>query len=328
VKSADAFDVSPLAQAELDPGWVVTRANQAWFELLGCGAGARWFDLIHPDDLAGQLTTIGSLQTGGPAAARLAGRMQLVNHGWQRCEFVLSTMLVADQQVSFAMILPQAVAQASASEVIAEDCSHLAAALSHDVRQHARLISAYGSLLARSALDQRQQSYLGVVADHADRLQRVLTALVRWLRVADEAPRIATCDLSAVWANVTAGLAADIVVSDLPLIRADPQLMAEMLRELAINAVHYHPARAKLALAVTREEDRWLLSVSDDGKGIPCADRQRVLHPLYRLHSWEQVPGLGMGLTIAARIANRHGGTLTITEAPGGGCRVQVHLPG
>jgi signal transduction histidine kinase len=327
VNFVDAFVRSPLAQAELDPGWVVNRANPAWSELLGSGAGMRWFDLIHPDDLTGQLSTIGNLQTGAPAAARLVGRVQVVNHGWQRCEFVISTTLVDDQPVSVAMILPHAVAHPQGSEEVTEDCRHLAAALSHDVRQHARLISAYGSLLARSALDQRQKSYLGVVADHADRLQRVLTSLVRWLRVTDEAPRIASCDLSAVWANITAGLPADIELSDLPLIRADPQLMAEMLRELATNAVHYHPSRAKLALTVTHQDDRWLLSVTDDGMGIPFADRQRVLHPLHRLHSWEQVPGLGMGLTIAARIANRHGGALTITDAPGGGCQVQVYLP-
>jgi signal transduction histidine kinase len=208
-----------------------------------------------------------------------------------------------------------------------DDRRQLAAALSHDVRQHARLVSSYCSLLDRSVLDDRQRALLAVASDHADRLQQMLGALVRWLRLADEPLDLVPCALDSLWRDATADLLAEVSADPLPVINVDPAMMTELLRELARNAARYHGHRAHIVLGARREGSDWILEISDDGPGIPADQHERVLLPLHRLHTWEQVHGHGMGLTLAARIAARHGGDLRITHAPTGGCMVQVRIP-
>ena len=316
--------MSPLPTALLDASWRVGRRNPAWTHVFGDAPGASWIDLVHPEDLARDLSGLGDLQRGNIPNLRICSRLHSNQGIWLPCEIVLAS---APDGGFLAIILPVAAALPVAVPEVADDHRQLAAALSHDVLQHARLATAYCSLLARSQLDHRQLAQVAVIADHADRLQQLLAALVRWLRLLDEQPQRQPCDLDQVWRAVISDLPADFHPAALPTILADPVLMTELLRELAVNAVRYHPGRARIACSVQRRVDCWLIMITDDGLGIPAADRQRVLAPLHRLHSWEQVPGHGMGLALAERIVVRHCGSLSIHEAAGGGCMVQVMIP-
>ncbi len=325
VQTSDAFTASPVAQALLDGGWTVIHANPAWLALTGAARGAAWMDLVETGDLASNLPALGGLQSGASATHRCQLRLRTADGRLVPSELIL-TAISDGREGILVTVLPGTPSAAPAGD--AEDRRQLAAALSHDVRQHARLVSAYCSLIARGPLDERQRSQMAVVTDHAGRLQEILGVLVRWLRLADEPLDRQPCDLERLWAAATAGLAGDIVTGPLPTIVGDPTLLGEMLRELALNAVRYHPGRARIDLQATLADGAWVLDLSDDGAGIPGEHRAQVLLPLHRLHSWEQVHGTGMGLTLAARIALRHGGRLEIAESAGGGCRIRIHLPG
>ncbi len=94
-----------------------------------------------------------------------------------------------------------------------------------------------------------------------------------------------------------------------------------------------------MTLGAGRQGDRVVLSVTDQGPGIPVADRERVFAPFYRGDAartpsadGEPRRGVGLGLTLARRVAEVHGGTITIepAEVVGGqerGCRVTLALP-
>ncbi len=331
----NAFALSPVPQALISATWQVTHANAAWQALTTAVVGVSWFEVVHPADLARDLPLIGRFQSGELAAYRAQVRLHAPAGGWTAAELLvtaLPAMLIPDdaaagQAHALVTILPNSSIAAPVQVATAGDIPLVIAALAHDVHQHARLISAYGSLLGRSTLTPRQQGHLAVITTQAERLQVVLSALVRWLRLAEQTILSQPCALADLWRNATADLAAEITTGDLPVVTGDPVLLSELLRALALNAVQYHPGRVRLACQAVAEAGGWLLQISDDGPGIPESQRLAVLRPLQRLHTWEQVPGLGMGLAFAARIATRHGGGLELAATPSGGCMVQVHLP-
>ena len=69
--------------------------------------------------------------------------------------------------------------------------------------------------------------------------------------------------------------------------------------------------------------------MTDEGPGIPIADRARVFEPFARLPAWprDRAGGTGLGLAIARRIVTAHDGTIGVDDAPGGGARFVVTLP-
>jgi two-component system OmpR family sensor kinase/two-component system sensor histidine kinase QseC len=77
---------------------------------------------------------------------------------------------------------------------------------------------------------------------------------------------------------------------------------------------------------VEAEADAALLTVDDDGPGIPPEERERVFDRFYRRHPGETT-GSGLGLAIVRAIAERHGATIVLGEAPIGGLRVRVRFP-
>ena len=260
--------------------------------------------------------------------------MHLAHGGWKTVELMVTAVEAAGQDGALVTVLPAADEALTPPQQIAapvsasNDAQHVATALSHDVRQHARLASIYCSLLARGQLSERQRAQLQVIASHSDRLQQVLAGLVRWLRLADEPLSRQPCDLAHLWSTATADLAADCTAGALPVINGDVRLLGDLLRELALNAVRYRGVgRAAIALHVVSTERGWELRISDNGPGIAEQDRAHVLLPLHRLCTWEEVPGFGLGLAVASRIAARHGGELQITSGSTGGCTVVVRLP-
>lgn len=309
------FAAAPVAFALLDESWRVVRINAAWQARFGPSpTGVAWLDLVHPDDLTRDLALAGRLQTGEITDYSSVSRLRDGKGAWGSFAITVTavsatSLLVTAQEAIVPTVLP--VAPSS------EDARTIASALAHDVKQHARLANIYLSMLIRTTLDERQRTQLLVAAAHTERLHEVLGLLARWLRLSEDPLGISSCPLTEVWQEALRHLPADVAErldadcdQHLPTIKADRWLLAELFRGLLINAVRYHPGRARVHLAAIREGDGWDLTIADDGPGIPVADRERVVQPMQRLHTWEQVPGHGMGLALAQRIAAVHGGSL------------------
>ena len=99
------------------------------------------------------------------------------------------------------------------------------------------------------------------------------------------------------------------------------------MRNLIDNAIRYSPSGTFVAVTIKLINDEVRLTVSDQGPGIPEAERERVLSRFTRL-AGNSSPGSGLGLSIAHRIAHIHGSTLTLQDGPGEyGLSVCVTLP-
>lgn len=116
----------------------------------------------------------------------------------------------------------------------------------------------------------------------------------------------------------------DYTRADRPLtVEGDAQMLAQLVVNLVQNAITHAGDGAAIALAVGPGAKGLELSVSDNGPGIPEADRDRVLEPFYRMDDARSVEGTGMSMALVRAIALRHGAALTLEDAAPG-LRVRV----
>ncbi|MFF4835055.1 sensor histidine kinase [Streptomyces sp. NPDC001315] len=103
--------------------------------------------------------------------------------------------------------------------------------------------------------------------------------------------------------------------------------LVRVIGNLLDNAQRH--ARAEVAVRIRRQGDRIVLTVTDDGGGVPAAERERIFERFVRLDDarTRDDGGAGLGLAIARDVARRHGGTLTAGEAPSGGALFELRLP-
>ncbi|WP_433252990.1 DUF4153 domain-containing protein [Streptosporangium sp. CA-135522] len=111
-------------------------------------------------------------------------------------------------------------------------------------------------------------------------------------------------------------------------VRADPDLLAQVLANLLDNAVRHSPDGGVVMLTAVVEGDGVRLRVTDEGPGIPAEDRARAFERFSRLDAGRAADegGTGLGLAITKEIVELHGGSVHVEE--GVGCRVVVDLPG
>lgn len=119
--------------------------------------------------------------------------------------------------------------------------------------------------------------------------------------------------------NVTAAL-------DPATVACDPARMSRAVENLLENAARYGHGQIDVALIV--HDGEVILRVDDDGEGVPPADRRRVFDRFVRLDESRSrsTGGSGLGLAIVADIVTDRRGTVTVTDAPGGGARFEVRL--
>lgn len=103
-------------------------------------------------------------------------------------------------------------------------------------------------------------------------------------------------------------------------------LLFQALINLIDNAIKYSPPGGRVTVRLARDGNGWQLCVSDQGPGIPIAERQRVFERLYRLESARNAPGLGLGLSLVHSVARLHHGSVELGDAQPG-LRAVLHLP-
>lgn len=182
------------------------------------------------------------------------------------------------------------------------------------------------------------REFAGLVASESSRLSRLIDDLLLLAR-ADEGALAAArtdVDLDEVVEGELARLRAttDLVVRaavDPVRVRGDSGQLVRMVRNLVDNAARH--ARSRVGLTVREEavgERVWaVVEVTDDGPGVPVAERVRVFDRFVRLQEGRDrgSGGTGLGLSIVAELVAAHGGSVQVGEADGGGASFRVRLP-
>ena len=107
-------------------------------------------------------------------------------------------------------------------------------------------------------------------------------------------------------------------------ISCDPKYLTRALVNILRNAIRY--ARTRVAVSVASEDGRTVVSVDDDGPGVPPRERSRLFEPFTRLEGsrGRDSGGVGLGLAIVKSVAEWHGGVAEISDSPLGGARVSI----
>ena len=109
---------------------------------------------------------------------------------------------------------------------------------------------------------------------------------------------------------------------------ADPDRLAQVLRNLVHNAVAHTAEGGAIEVAATAVGDRVRFEVIDDGPGIAADEAAHLFQRFYRGPGARERDGTGLGLAIARAIIEAHGGRIWAEPAPGHGARIAFELPG
>jgi two-component system sensor histidine kinase MtrB len=110
-------------------------------------------------------------------------------------------------------------------------------------------------------------------------------------------------------------------------VRCDALRIEQVVTNLLTNAVKYSPASSDVEIALACDESLAVLSVTDHGIGMTAGDRSRVFEPFRRGQNAGNIAGIGLGLSVARKIVEAHGGTIAVRSEPGSGSTFSVSVP-
>ena len=297
------------------------------------------FTIAAPQNWTALAAFLITAVTAGQLSARAKRRAEEAEAGKVAIERLYREYQIAEEQAKQAEIFRQSEQLKSA----------LLDAVTHDLRTPLTSIKAsVTTLIGEESSDdpvkldhESRFELLEIINEEADRLNRFVENMVdlakleagelrlrrRWGSVEEI---IATARERA--SALTAKHHVEVFVeTELPSVRVDATLLAEVLYSLIDNAAKYSPGGSTIKITARRAKDEMIsISVEDQGRGVPVELRQRIFDKFFRATSdnANQPSGLGMGLAIARGILEAHGGHIWIESgANDHGTLVQLLIP-
>jgi signal transduction histidine kinase len=119
------------------------------------------------------------------------------------------------------------------------------------------------------------------------------------------------------------------ITANLSSVNIDYQRISQVLRNLLENAIKHTPNGGKITVSAVQQESFIRVNVEDDGEGIPAEDLPNMFERFYRVDKsrTRHAGGSGLGLTIAKRLVESHGGTISVQSELGKGSCFSFTLP-
>lgn len=204
-----------------------------------------------------------------------------------------------------------------------------AADVSHELRSPLQTLSTAAEVLERrrDTLDPRSAAALGLLTKEVARFQHLVTDLLE-LSTGDRPPALCPVDVAALLRAVCQERGTCVWADGPLVVQADARRLRQVLVNLLDNADRH--GGGALAARAVRCGDRVRLEVDDEGPGVPEEERALVFDRFGRGRSSGtrgSSEGTGLGLALVAQHVAAHGGSVTVTDRPGGGARFRVELP-
>jgi light-regulated signal transduction histidine kinase (bacteriophytochrome) len=209
---------------------------------------------------------------------------------------------------------------------------------SHDLQEPLRMVSSYVQLLERrykGSLDEKADRYIFFAVDGVQRMQNLIDGLLAYSRVSRGAA-FSAVDMNRAYNKAVMNLsvaireaAAVITRDELPVVGGDELQLTQVFQNLIGNAIKFRvkDRQPRVHVAADRAGNEWFFSVTDNGIGIDPQYAQRIFLIFQRLHSREEYPGTGIGLSLCKRIVERHGGRIWVESVPGQGTTFMFSIP-
>jgi signal transduction histidine kinase len=205
----------------------------------------------------------------------------------------------------------------------------LVGSIGHDLRNPLGVIETSLYILrGRVGEDPRATKHLDRISEQLGVANGIITNLLDMIRnrpLAKEPVRLADVIAGASGAVARPGGVALAVegVDALPVVDGDPVQLRQVFVNLLENAVFAASPRGAVAVRGRRVDGAVELDVEDTGPGVDPATRRRLFEPLITTKE----RGIGLGLALVKRIAERHAGSIAYSDRPGGGARFTLRLP-
>jgi len=257
-------------------------------------------------------------------------------HGYEAWKSVLDrSMVTGVLWLSFLLVVrrmsaiedltqrEQALKRASAElERSNADLSRFTSIVAHDLRGPLHTIGLYSQLLSGSdalRADGECLESVDSIQAEVNRMDDFVQSLLAYGRAGSGELRIRDCDCARLLDEVRRHLKADLqqngaqVSNDpLPLIQADPTLLAQLFQNLIENAVKYRAEAAPhIHISATAYPQGWQFTIRDNGIGVNSQDIEQIFKPFHQAASGQsRGRGMGLGLATCRRIVERHGGQI------------------
>jgi PAS domain S-box-containing protein len=218
------------------------------------------------------------------------------------------------------------------------ELEQFAYAASHDLQEPLRMVSSFLNLLEKrmeGQLDDTSRQYIDFAVDGAERMKKLILALLEYSRVGTNKEDFAPVDLNEVVQYVIKVLeenikknTALITFKFLPVITANKTLITHLFLNLVNNALKYHNGnQTEIEIGSTEDEDWYFIYVRDNGIGIDPKFFDKIFVIFQRLHTKNEYSGTGIGLAICKKIVEIHKGKIWIESETGKGSTFYFSIP-
>ncbi|MBN1523076.1 MAG: hypothetical protein JW904_01230 [Spirochaetales bacterium] len=219
---------------------------------------------------------------------------------------------------------------------------------SHDLNEPLRKVKVFSEkLLAEysDAIGEKGKDYLARMQNANQHMSELLHGLLTYSRVSTSSISFESTDMNIVVKEVLADLeikihelAAQVTVTQLPVIMADRLQMRQLMQNLISNALKYHQAGIPPTIFISRNPNpeknsgrnpnSWQheIIVRDNGIGFDEKHREKIFELFTRLVGKSEYEGSGIGLTICKKIVERHNGSIAVSSTPGHGSTFMIRL--
>jgi signal transduction histidine kinase len=210
---------------------------------------------------------------------------------------------------------------------------------SHDLSAPLRAVAGFSQLLGvryQGKLDGDADQFITHMQDGVERMQRIIDDLLTYSRVDRSGLNPEPINLDVILDEVLQNLRPDIESAGAEITReplgeacGEPGQLSQVLQNLIANGMKFTAdgVTPKIDISSERVGDRVRISVRDNGIGIDPGHAEQIFKMFQRLHSTEEYEGTGIGLAIAKKIVDRHGGQIDVAPAPGGGTVFTFDVP-
>ncbi len=220
--------------------------------------------------------------------------------------------------------------------------SQFISSVSHELRTPLTLIKGYSTSLLRKDVSwdkEAQREFLQIIDEKTDELRDLIDKLLQSAKLEAGAlklekeplliPRLAQKVVEDIAPRARKHKFVLKFASSLPVVEADVRCMEQVLRNLAENAVKYSPDGGEVVITGQVKGDKLLVSVSDNGIGIPPEHRDRVFERFHRVDGplTRSTAGSGLGLSITKGHVEAHGGEVWLESTVGKGSKFYFSLP-
>ncbi len=212
---------------------------------------------------------------------------------------------------------------------------------SHDLQEPLRTISSFTQLLARrykGQLDNDADEFIGFIVDGTSRMQAMIKDLLQYSRVQTRGEEFKPTDVQNALDQALFNLKvtieennAEITHDKLPTVIADEKQLVQLFQNLISNAIKFkkpdEPPMIHISSKKDEENMEYIFGVSDNGIGMEQQYAGRIFELFQRLHTRDEYKGTGIGLAVAKKIVERHGGRIWVESEPGVGSTFYFTIP-